>query len=83
MNKAKMKFTIEVNMKGALMTKRYENLLQRVLTQKSPLTFYQVISLIPSIRFHKFNIQSSEVNRNGSDEELGKVTAVVNLKNVD
>jgi len=78
-----MKFTIEVNMNGALMTKRYEHLLHRLLTQKSPLTFYQVVSLIPSIRFHKFNIESSSVDTGNSDESPAKVTAVVNLKNVD
>lgn len=78
-----MKFTIEVSLNGALVTKRYEALFNRLLTQRTPLTFHQLIMLIPSIRFHKFNIQSSEVNMHGSDEELGKVTAVVNLKNVD
>ncbi len=83
MNRAKMKFTIEVNMNGTLMTKRYENLLQRLLSQKSPLTYYQVISLIPSIRFHKFNVESSNVDTDLSDEGPTKVTAVVNLRNVD
>ena len=69
-------------MNGALMTKRYGHLLQRLLAQKSPLTFYQVISLIPSIRFHKFNVESSVVDTENPDESPTKVSAVVNLKSV-
>lgn len=78
-----MKFTIEVNMKSALMTKRYEHLLQRLLSQKSPLTFHQLVMLIPAIRFHKFNIESSSLDRSDSEENASSLLAVVNLKNVD
>lgn len=82
MKKCKMKFTIEINLGGTLYTKRYATQFHKLVSQEVPLSFHQLISIIPAIRFHRFKIESSQINENESCTESNGFMAVVNVKNV-
>lgn len=61
MNKAELKFTIEIKINGALITRNYEALFHKLLRKRTSLSFHELSLLIPGLKLHKFNIKSSDI----------------------
>jgi len=82
MNKAELKFTIEIKINGALITRNYEALFQKLLTKRTALSFHELALLIPAFKLHKFNIESSDIRTDTSGNTIKKFSADIKVQNV-